>query len=133
MPALLLAPNAVGCWSERSNRKVSVEASVLAARRVRSSGYPEGSTPWLGEVNPARCAHTDAASGVARKASSFWAAGLSVRATPMSPPPTTAGGEPLIDGKSKKARPVSGDAAWARAYPSTKSPSKVVMDLELSS
>ena len=38
MPAFSLVPNDVGCWSERSKRNTSADASVVAALLVISSG-----------------------------------------------------------------------------------------------
>src|SRR5690349_10485538 len=50
----------------------------------------------------------DAACGVARKLTSARAAGVSLNIITVSPPPTTLGGELLIDGNGKTLKPVTG-------------------------
>ena len=63
-----------------------------------ASGYALSGTFLFGDVNPPRFAQIVAASGVARYVMNARAAGVSLNMTTVSPPPTTEGGEPLIDG-----------------------------------
>ena len=63
-----------------------------------ASGYALAGTPLLGDENPPRSAQMVAAAGLARYVTRARAAGLSLNITTVSPPPTTAGAEPLTDG-----------------------------------
>src|SRR5205823_14483961 len=104
-PWPVVPPNAAGARSDMSNRNdpaCDAAISAWADRRLMSSGYADRLTLLFGEVNPPAWIHGIGASGEARYWISAFAAGLSLNRTAMSPPPTTEGPDPLIDGKSKK-------------------------------
>jgi hypothetical protein len=81
------------------SRATFAATSAAAEARVRASLYALSGTFLFGDVNPPRFAQIVEASGDARYVIHARAAGLSLNMTTVSPPVTTDGGEPLIDGK----------------------------------
>src|SRR5262245_65701102 len=105
-PCPVVLPNAAGCRSDMSNRNSWARASAIAVARWIGSLYALGFTFLFGDENPPRAAQIDAACGVARYLISASDAGVSLNMTTMSPPPITAGLDPLIDGNANWLKPV---------------------------
>src|SRR5438132_12307250 len=99
-PCPVVAPNAGGSRSERSKRESFALTRACADARVSASLYALSGTFLFSDVKPPRFAQIVDASGDARYVMNARAPGLSLNMTTVSPPVTTAGGEPLIDGKA---------------------------------
>src|SRR5262245_39576449 len=110
-----------------SKRKTWARASAIAVARWIGSLYALGFTFLFGDENPPRAAQIDAACGVARYLISASDAGVSLNMTTMSPPPITAGLDPLIDGNANWLKPVIGFSGFFEATtPGTKSTSSTI-------
>src|SRR3954465_871908 len=116
-----VAPNDAGCWSDMSNATAFALAIAPAVTRVVASGYTLVAIRLFPVAKPPFLAHAAAACGVARNFTNAWMAGVSRNATIVSPPITTDGPEPLIDGKVNS--PKSLGFAFTVWTPGTKSPS----------